>query len=134
VTNSISSFTFFIYEDEGMTWQPTGYNFSENLFRYNGYPAKIGYFLCRSDDTLFVVEDENSGEWAATPDSLNAYRVSEKNLQGLNVKGIAGYRLDFNDDSFINPRKRCNDWLNNEGSASDWAEGVNNVCPPSTEL
>ncbi len=77
---------------------------------YYGYPDRIGQVRQGRDHRVHATEDANSGHWSVLPDMPNAYRASQKLLQGHGRKGMLIYRVDNNDENYYNPRKRCRDW------------------------
>ena len=68
------------------------------------YKPMVGYVV---RDYLGRIEQYSMG----VSRSSDLYRLDEKALiVGANVTGIAAFRLDHNDDSFVNPQFECVRW------------------------
>ena len=76
-----------------------------------GYPGRIGFVVATSETSSYGEESLNSGRWSNDPMSLNVYRADRDRMQARhNYTGVAVFRLDNNDNMYINPRKACADW------------------------
>ncbi|CAH1772469.1 unnamed protein product, partial [Owenia fusiformis] len=130
-TDYRSSYVMFIYDDGGMNWKPL-YSAEDIMLVYKGYPAWIGYAAKNRNKVWHRKQNENSGHYSLVPDQLSAYRVADKMLQapGHEMVGWAFYRLD-NSDGFLNSRKQCIDWYNNEPDVSSWGSSIVGTCPSS---
>ena len=78
---------------------------------YGGYPARIGYVVKQTSETWVAEEVGDSGHWANTfPELPNVYRVDGKVFQDHGEAGHIVYRLEDNNDDFINPQRACQQW------------------------
>ncbi|KAI8506374.1 hypothetical protein Bbelb_158010 [Branchiostoma belcheri] len=112
-TDHRKTYAIYLYDDHRMQWDP---QITQDNLVGGKWPAFVGYIIRGTTGQLTVVEDENSRQKSTLENGQkncsqpNVYCLDRKSGGSSLGPGRWSYRLDDNDNSYVNPRKQCMSW------------------------